>query len=282
MTSDYVIRTMTRSDMDFAIAAAQAEGWNPGAHDADCFYAADAKGFLIGELGGEPVSCISCVSYGGTFGFIGLYIVRAEYRGKGLGLAIWKEAIKRLEGHTIGLDGVVAQQDNYRRSGFRLAHRNIRYQGNAVKTGYDTAHIIPLDMVDFALVDTFDRTMFPAPRTEFLRTWVAMPDSSSFGFVENGILRGFGTVRQCGTGYKIGPLYAREPDYADEIFRALAGSVPIGVPLYLDVPETNARALRLAARYNMKKVFETARMYTAAEPEFDHGQWFGVTSFELG
>ena len=29
----------------------------------------------------------------------------------------------------IGLDGVVAQQENYRKSGFELAYANIRYGG---------------------------------------------------------------------------------------------------------------------------------------------------------
>ena len=35
----------------------------------------------------------------------------------------------RLEGRVVGLDGVVDQQANYQRSGFVLAHRNIRFGG---------------------------------------------------------------------------------------------------------------------------------------------------------
>ncbi|HLA33082.1 MAG TPA: GNAT family N-acetyltransferase, partial [Pseudomonas sp.] len=31
---------MTRAEVDLAIDWAAAEGWNPGLHDADCFYAA--------------------------------------------------------------------------------------------------------------------------------------------------------------------------------------------------------------------------------------------------
>jgi hypothetical protein len=38
-----------------------------------------------------------------------------------------------LAGCTIGLDGVVAQQGNYLKSGFQLAYRNIRYQGVQTK-----------------------------------------------------------------------------------------------------------------------------------------------------
>ena len=37
----------------------------------------------------------------------------------------------QLTGCVVGLDGVVAQQDNYRRSGFDLAWHNTRFQGPA-------------------------------------------------------------------------------------------------------------------------------------------------------
>src|SRR5262245_52787924 len=117
-TREYGIRTMTSGEIDFAIDLAAAEGWNPGLHDAANFHAADPAGFLVGVLDGEPTACISAVSYDGSFGFIGLYIVAPRHRGKGHGLAIWNAAMQRLAGHTVGLDGVVAQQENYRRSGF--------------------------------------------------------------------------------------------------------------------------------------------------------------------
>ena len=65
------IRRMTRREVDIAIDWAAAEGWNPGLYDADCFYAADPKGFFIGLLGDEPVATISAVKYGNAFGFVG-------------------------------------------------------------------------------------------------------------------------------------------------------------------------------------------------------------------
>ena len=69
--------------MDFAIELAAAEGWNPGIHDANCFYCTDPDGFFIGLLNGRIIGCISAVSYDGVFGFLGLYIIVPEYRGRG-------------------------------------------------------------------------------------------------------------------------------------------------------------------------------------------------------
>ena len=42
MVDDFRVRTMQREDVAFAIDLAAREGWNPGLHDAECFFAADA------------------------------------------------------------------------------------------------------------------------------------------------------------------------------------------------------------------------------------------------
>lgn len=48
LANDLKIRTMRREEPAFAIDLAAAEGWNPGIHDAECFFSADPGGFLIG------------------------------------------------------------------------------------------------------------------------------------------------------------------------------------------------------------------------------------------
>ena len=131
MRDTLVVRNMKQADLALALEWAAAEGWNPGLHDAHCFYAADPEGFFLGERNGVPIGCVSAVRYGPGFGFLGLYIVKAEHRGQGFGLELWRSALDHLGDRVIGLDGVVAQQDNYRKSGFRLAFRNIRQKGRA-------------------------------------------------------------------------------------------------------------------------------------------------------
>ena len=127
MSETMQIRNVAAQEMQLLANWAAAEGWNPGLHDAECFFAADPQGFFIGEVAGSPVGCISAVAYGQEFGFIGFYIVRPEFRGKGYGIQLWQAAMRYLGPRNIGLDGVVAQQANYQQSGFRLAYRNIRF-----------------------------------------------------------------------------------------------------------------------------------------------------------
>lgn len=280
--SDYAIRTMSRHEIDSAIEWAAAEGWNPGLYDADCFYAADPEGFLMGEIKGEPVSCISAVQYGDTFGFIGFYIVRPDYRGQGLGIQIWNAALKRLAKRNIGLDGVVAQQDNYRKSGFKLAYRNIRYESLSGESPIEYPGIVKLSQVSFETIEAYDKAFFPDDRARFLNSWLNQPECVALGIVQKNKLSGYGVIRACRSGYKIGPLFADHPESAEALYLSLKSSVQPGKPVYLDIPEINRDAIALTEKYGMSLVFETARMYTGPAPSLPLDKVFGVTSFELG
>ncbi|MFZ2959131.1 MAG: GNAT family N-acetyltransferase [Candidatus Ozemobacteraceae bacterium] len=284
--SDYTIRTMTRKELDIAIEWAAAEGWNPGLFDADCFYAADPNGFLIGLLGDEPIAAISVVKYGNSFGFLGLYLVKPAYRHKGYGIQIWNAGLAYLEGRMIGLDGVVDQQGNYKLSGFTLAYRNIRFQG--IGGGHSPANpesrsgIVALSTVPFNEVCAYDKPFFPDDRAQFLRCWIDRHQKSALGILQNRKLMGYGVLRHCRNGYKIGPLFADSPEFAEQLFLGLKAHAPEGAPIFLDTPEVNAEAINLATRHHMNVSFETARMYKGKSPDLPINRLFGVTTFELG
>ena len=278
----YEIRTMQRHEVDIAIGWAKAEGWNPGLGDAACFYEADHEGFLIGLLNGEPISTISAVKYGESFGFIGFYIVKPEHRGKSYGLQIWKAAMRRLDGRVIGLDGVVDQQENYRKSGFRFAYNNLRYEGRSTGTCETDASIVPLSTLSIEEVINYDGPFFPADRAHFLQRWINQPQGTALGILQNGKLSGYGVIRACQEGFKIGPLMADSEELAERLFGALKSHASNGAPLFLDTPAVNRAAIALAERHGMTVSFQTARMYLGEVPTFPADRLFGVTSFELG
>jgi GNAT superfamily N-acetyltransferase len=265
-----------------AVDWAASEGWNPGLYDADCFYETDPEGFLVGERHHEPIAAVSAVKYGETFGFMGFYIVKPDYRGQGYGMALWNAGLERLSGRNIGIDGVVAQQENYKKTGFKIAYRNIRYEGVSGGTSPEDPAIVNLSQVPFDAVANYDRPFFPDDRRRFLASWLRQPESLSLGIMRDGRLSGYGMVRVCRAGYKIGPLFADSPKLAESLFVSLKSRGKPGPPIYLDVPERNPDAVALALNHQMKPVFETARMYTGDFPDLPLKRLFGVTSFELG
>jgi GNAT superfamily N-acetyltransferase len=275
----FVISTATRSDVELAVRWAEREGWNPGLSDAECFRAADPEGFLLGTLGQRPVATISAVSYPG-YAFVGLYIVDPAFRGQGYGMRIWTAAMERTDGVVTGLDGVVAQQDNYRRSGFTLAHRTIRFTG--ALDGRNDPEVVPLSGADLDEVAAYDRPCFGAPRRGFLEQWLGQPGAQALGVRSGARLTGYGVVRPAHEGFKVGPLFADDAGTAAAILAGLARHAGPRSTVVLDVPESNAAGVALAREAGMVPVFETARMYRGGDPGLPVDRVFGITSFELG
>lgn len=272
---------MRREELAFAIDLAAREGWNPGLSDAECFFAADPSGFLIGELDGDTVGCISSVSYAGRYGFVGLYIVRPEFRGHGYGWRLWQAALARLRGHNVGLDGVVAQQSNYARSGFRLAYRNVRYRGQAEPAAIH-ATVRPAAEAAFEAISDFDRQIFPERRDAFLRPWLTQPMAGAYVAQDGSRLTGYTVIRQCREGWKIGPLAADDVVIARRLYEAAAAHAPSREAIFIDVPEANPDATSFLSALSLAPVFETARMYTGPDPAIELPKLFGVTTLELG
>jgi hypothetical protein len=236
-------------------------------------------------LEGEPVACISVVNYGERFAFLGLYICRPEFRGRGNGWALWQAGITHAGERTIGLDGVIAQQANYAKSGFAFAYRTVRYGGVVATMETADTRIVELRPDRprglAGSVVAYDRAFFPGPRETFLRAWLMPPHRRTVVWVEENAIRGYGCIRACRQSHKIGPLFAETEQIADRLFDALTSRLG-DATIYLDVPEPNDAAASLAKRHGLAPVFETARMYRGPAPSLPLGRIFGVTTLELG
>lgn len=290
MTNELEIRNMTRSEVDELVSWAAKEGWNPGLHDADSFWATDPEAFIAAELEGELIGGGAITSYGGEFGFMGFFIVRPEFRGHGFGDTIWQIRRQRLldrlhEGASIGMDGVFEMQDYYAKGGFVFSHRDMRFRAEIAErpatSKDDDPYILPLTDVRLEQLMDYDRTCFPARRADFLKAWISQPDALALGYLRDGKLNGYGVVRRCGEGCKVGPLFADDVSVADALYAHLAGFA-VGGPLFFDAPENNSVAMDFVAKRDMVEVFGCARMYLGGAPELADERIFGVTTFELG
>lgn len=283
-----VIRQMTRDEVDLLVDWAAREGWNPGRHDADLFWHTDAQAFIAAEWQGELIGGGAITSYDGEFGFMGFFIVRPEFRGQGLGHALWlarrERLLRRLRpGASIGMDGVFDMQAYYAHGGFVFSHRDIRYRADIpgdMATPADRG-VVAIDQVTFDALLRYDRCSFPAERSRFLQAWIAQDDARALACLRDGQIAGYGVVRRCVEGCKIGPLFADDAGTAEALYGALS-PFAAGGTLYLDVPENNPAALDLARRHGMAEVFGCARMYLGPAPALRHERVFGVTTFELG
>ncbi len=280
---DLDIHVMSRDELSLTVEWAAAEGWNPGLHDVDAYYAMDPQGYFIGLIDGEIVGSVSAVKYSEDFAFMGFFIVKPELRGGSLGPQLAEHAARHVGSAVAGLDGVLEQAERYAGIwGFETAYHNMRYQGVATASGAVDANIVPYTPADLDAVEGYDRACFPAPRHAFLEHWLQQPDAHVLLYKDGDRLTGYAMIRPARSGYRIGPLFADDARRAEALFDALVARVPAGAPVYIDIPQPNAEALALVTRRNMTPMFETARMYRGDPPEIAIEKVFGVTTLELG
>jgi len=284
-TENLIFKPLHFSQLQTLVNWAEAEGWNPGPHDAEVYWATDPNGFYGFFLDDELIAGGSIVSYNGAYGFMGFFIVKPEYRHQGIGKKLWYKRrdtlLKRLKpSAAIGMDGVIDMQAFYANGGFKIAFRDERHE----KTGEKfTVHknISPVGDGDLDAILAYDKECFGFAREQFLKPWLQLPNNKIFKFTENQKLKGFAIVRKANTGYKICPLFANNAIIAEELYKACLNSV-VGEPLYLDIPVSNPSAVELIKKYNTTYVFECARMYYGQAPKMAINKVFGITTFELG
>ncbi|MEM6581995.1 MAG: GNAT family N-acetyltransferase [Pseudomonadota bacterium] len=289
MSEELHIRNMTRSEVDQLVDWAAQEGWNPGLQDAEIFWQTDEQAFLAAEVDGQLIGGGAITSYGAQFGFMGFFIVKPEHRGNGWGDVLWHQRRERLlgrlnEGAGIGLDGVFDMQHYYAKGGFKLSHRNLRFRHEVPSQAAShriAAPVVPLSDIPFDAVQSYDRYCFQAPRETFLKHWIAQAKGLALGYYRDATLQGYGVIRTCREGFKLGPLFADDREVAAALFDALS-AFAAGEALYLDAPENNSDAMALVRHHGMQEVFGCARMYLGTVPSLRDERIFGITTFELG
>ena len=235
-------------------------GMDPGRCDAVPFHAADPTGFLIaeaddGELAGEPAAAISVVRYGDSFGFLGLYIVRPEYRGRGLGMAVWKAGMdvsERPHGRAGRRGGPAGQLPQI---GVRAGTQERPVPGRRPVSSSTEPGCWPVGV-------PFDRLLA-----------YDLPCSERQGGVPVGLDRHAGRDRPGGGrheglrgraalrgGLEDRPLFADDEATAEALFLGICARLPTDGPVILDVPEPNRTAMRMAERAGLTQVFETAHV----------------------
>lgn len=286
MTPDNLhIRAMSRSEFDILVGWAAYEGWNPGLYDANIFWHTDPDGFIAAEINGELIGGGSIVSYQGNFGFMGFFIIKPAYRGHGLGRKLWFARRRQLESRLsasacISMDGVFDMQTFYSKGGFKFSHREIRFQGTGSASPLPHS-VTPLSQIPFESVVHYDSAHFPTQRAAFLKEWITQPESLALGIMEGDHLAGYGVIRRCQNGFKIGPLFADNIEFATDLFNALSSHADREA-FFIDVPEINDSAMQLVKSRGLKEVFGCARMYFGNKPILPDASIYAITTFELG
>jgi GNAT superfamily N-acetyltransferase len=278
------IGQMRPDDLAVLESWATIEGWNPGIDDLSFAYEIDPDAFVALRKGCELIGAGSIFRHNDVTGFMGLFIVHPDHRGRGLGRQLWKwrrdQLIARLGAtSSIGMDGVLEMVPFYERGGFHQHHLNVRFQGTAHFT--PPSGCVELSEVDLAQLLAMDMDCFGSDRSGFISSWLKRPGVICIGLIEQGILTGFGVARRCKIGHKIGPFYARSPKHAERILNDLCNRFP-GEQVQVDAPDMNSSAAAIFEARGWSPVFRCARLYLGPAPVSNLRMTYGVASLEFG
>lgn len=277
-----MLRQMTLGDLETVLDWAAAEGWNPGQGDAAAFRAADPQGFFMAEQDGRLAAAISVVNHDADNAFLGLYICHPDFRGQGIGLALWTHALRHAGKRSVGLDGVPAQQTKYARAGFLFTGSTVRMEGTMhVQTGGQNPSLRLADPGDAGALLALDRAAVGYARSAFLSGWVLQTPGRRTVVADGpaGPI-GFATARLCRSGGKIGPVIAPDTATALALIAAAARTLDLN-RVALDVPQQNAALVNALREVGFAETFRTARMVRGAPPG-QTASLQAVATLELG
>lgn len=275
------VRQVSQNEVnDVLVAWCVSEGWSPGVNDAKLYYPADPNGFFVGYLNEKPIATLSAVKYGSSYGFIGYYIVEPNFRYKGFGKQIFDEGMKYLQGRTIGLDAVEAQENTYKKSNFKSFEKNHRLETKGGGIFPSNSNLVNLDDVPFDKIVKYDNFVVPFERPEVIKSFINQ-QVFSFAFYENDVLMGYGILRKLDDGiFKIAPLYADSHEIALLLFLALKSKLSESDTIYIDVPDPN---ISVFEKFQLNNVFSVVRMYNGDTSIIKSTERvFGITSMEIG
>ena len=273
------------------------EKWRPGLKDAECFLACDPSGTLVGELNGKPICCVVITKYGDNFGFVGMYMVRKEYRGKGYGMAIFDAAIERAKPtHTLAGYSLLHREKMYQKKGYQSHCHGARFDFD-VPTAISClseisekspVNIQSLDQVDQGALFAYDSHTFGYPRHAFLSKWLRVPRSQARVATDGeGSVVGYVVARPTFVkedGFRIGPLFADSVTIAEKLLKAIFEELQEEEPApAVCIDSFTEKGKQLASRLQGKRSFDCVYMTTAGFlPKACFDKWFGVTTLEIG
>ncbi|MCL2121606.1 MAG: GNAT family N-acetyltransferase [Clostridiales bacterium] len=275
------IRNLTLQEMVFLMEVAFKEGWNPGLYDGAAFFQTDPDGFFIAEREGGLIGGISVVKYGEERAFLGNHFVLPPFRGKGYGKELWEYALAQAGNRIIGVNGLTEGKQFYESYGFRSIGNIIRYQGSIFPKGRLSDDIYSSQDIDFYKLLAFDAGFFGIARERFLRAWLETPALESLCVLKGGEIKGWGCMRRCRNGWRLGPVFASEYAIAEELLRHFAIKT-IAEEVSMDVPESNVQAIRLAFSMGMTPVDARLRAYKGEQIREPLEQIFGFTTLDIG
>jgi ribosomal protein S18 acetylase RimI-like enzyme len=267
------------------IAGIAASAFGPSEHRASeivRYLTLKPNYWLLGTYRGQPAGVVGATDYG-PFTYLGMMTVRKELQGRGIGRALFRRELDRLEDHGVSflrLDATGEGLPIYLRYGFEVVGRAVMLHHPNPRPFPELpekAHLLaPSDLEELAV---FDAPIFGGDRTRLFRALLEdFPNRAFATYGPSGRMTGFLFAQP----RRLGPWVARDPEDAESHLQAALTLSFEGPPVAV-VPGCNRAAFDLLHRHGFTWKRESHHMHrgSLAIPG-DRSAIYGLTSFAIG
>jgi len=244
-------------DINEFLFLATGEGWISDAWELEFLRSVFPAGCLVCRNKGIPVAFLTSIKYRRS-GWIGNLLVRKEWRGQGLGSALFQRALEVLDEagtRTAWLTASASGRPIYERQGFIAIDSVNRWQARGrITPGNGTAD-------GFSGILALDEAGWGDSRETLLRATV---DRGSISLLPKGFM-----VHQGGeNAVMIGPWGSRNPESAAKLLEQRMIPAEHGSQIFLDVPAKNRDASKLLHKTGFTVQSSTTLMYRGEKPDY--------------
>ena len=226
-----------RNDYDnFFFQFSRAAKWNPSFSDADLYFNPETSHFYLGYVNYVPAFSVGFTIYKDPkIMFAGMYYCLPEYRHVGNCFLYATNKFHELKKtcDILALPGTPLMGRKYEnKMGVKIRGKIFRRRlfiepEKLCNKNYDTSVLKNVNDIDINNLIKFDRSVCGYDRSAVLKKLPLVDPINTSVLVHqtNGEIKGYGMLRRCVEGYKIGPLLAENVTVASEILWALKTKV---------------------------------------------------------
>ena len=213
---------LSDADIDDAFALSTGEGWNQTVADWKRLTQLEPTGCYAARDSGRLVATVTTITYGSALAWIGMMMVHADYRRRGIGAALMQRALDHARDRRVDvvkLDATPAGRPLYESLGFTAEAELERWQGVARRLAEPDSG---LESDDRAAMSSLDASAYGADRSRLLGS--LLRDSVGSPLVaqsDGGRPVGYSLARRGRQAIYLGPIIATVGSAATELFHAM-------------------------------------------------------------
>ena len=256
------IRKMRRSDFAFAIRLTDTMNWDLTEKDFTFLIELEPEGCFVAIADAKRVG-ITTTAHFGKIGCIGNVIVDAQYRSKGIGVRLVKEATRYLSDKYASTITLYAYQNTvefYEKMGFKADYNLIRFTGEGQRSQEKYDNVRAMTQRDLEEAINIDYECMSWNRERLLRRKFAESGDLCHAAQQNGKLVGF--IMADRYRQEIGPLICR-PNRDGEAISLLKTVLDklVDVEIGIGISEKKPRIADALVQMSFKEEFRVTLMH---------------------